>query len=147
MGVPPTGPGCEATPSAADASSQSRIPNAWPLIGYAPGNYTGRCATCGETKYDLAKRAWQCLECAASQASVVIEKLAARELELLRKVESYGNLLAYFASDAHDVKPAEVRRMSKKALAASAGEAGTAETTKIGSVHEHATLKGDAQND
>lgn len=37
----------------------------WPLAGYAPGDYTCRCIVC-ERRFDGDKRAYNCLECAAS---------------------------------------------------------------------------------
>jgi len=73
---------------AARASTESRvapglgqsasIPNAsvWPLYGYAPGNYMGKCYDCQETFYDLDKRAWRCLGCAISFAKQQIEGLS-----------------------------------------------------------------------
>ena len=45
------------------------------------------------------------------------------------------------------IRTAEDQARWEACRAAQAGEAGTAETTKIGSVHEHAVPKGDAPND
>lgn len=41
--------------------------NAWPLGGYAPGNYTCKCLDC-KVEFTGDKRAIQCLECAVVQA-------------------------------------------------------------------------------
>jgi hypothetical protein len=40
---------------------------AWPLNGYAPGNYACKCITCN-TSFVGDKRALTCLECAVIQA-------------------------------------------------------------------------------
>lgn len=43
---------------------------AWPLGGYAPGNYTCKCLDC-KVEFTGDKRAIQCLECAVTQARKV----------------------------------------------------------------------------
>jgi hypothetical protein len=68
-------PGSQASPGAADASppvgfDPSR--KAWPLCGYAPGNYLCTCFHC-ERQFQGDKRAMECLECAAASARGLIE--------------------------------------------------------------------------
>jgi hypothetical protein len=58
------------------SSPKASIPSAWPLMGYAPGNYMGRCHDCGAERIDLDKRAWQCLECAARAANAALASFA-----------------------------------------------------------------------
>ena len=36
----------------------------WPLLGYAPGGYMGRCVKCEGSFVNMDKRAWHCLPCA-----------------------------------------------------------------------------------
>lgn len=36
----------------------------WPLGGYAPGHYMNTCRDCGDTVFNVDKRASQCLACA-----------------------------------------------------------------------------------
>lgn len=40
-------------------------PKPWPLLGYAPGDYSCRCSRC-EKEFTGDKRAVQCLECAVT---------------------------------------------------------------------------------
>ena len=44
---------------------------AWPLCGYAPGHYSGKCHDCG-THFEGDKRAMECLECAARSANFLL---------------------------------------------------------------------------
>ena len=39
----------------------------WPLRGFAPGHYFGRCHVC-ERQHMAAKSAWHCLPCAVIDA-------------------------------------------------------------------------------
>jgi hypothetical protein len=55
------------------------IPSAWPLFGYAPGNYRGHCRICGTGSIALDKRATSCLDCAVRSAKDHIAKLEQRE--------------------------------------------------------------------
>lgn len=56
-----------------------RKPN-WPLMGYAPGGYMGRCLRCKEDNFiDMDKRATHCLPCAIDAAN---EALAANRDEI-----------------------------------------------------------------
>lgn len=41
----------------------------WPLMGYAPGDYMGRCNNCNEQFFGLDKRAFHCLPCAVDLAN------------------------------------------------------------------------------
>lgn len=65
------------------------IPDAWPLCGYAPGNYMGRCHDCGQQWEGQDKRAWQCLECAAQSANSAMEK-GLRALHALRLFREFA---------------------------------------------------------
>jgi hypothetical protein len=49
----------------------------WPLCGYAPGHYMGRCFHCGN-EFEGDKRALECLECAAASANFIIRDYAER---------------------------------------------------------------------
>ena len=40
----------------------------WPLLGYAPGKYIGRCIKCDGRFLDMDKRAYHCLPCAIDAA-------------------------------------------------------------------------------
>lgn len=62
-------PAPESEPAPEPASSQI---SAWPLMGYAPGSYSGKCIDCDE-KFEGDKRALRCLECAAMAANAAIE--------------------------------------------------------------------------
>src|SRR5690242_15515857 len=75
--------GAEAPEPPSRLGPSDGIPSAWPLQGYAPGAYMGKCRDCGEEHCDLDKRAWRCLECAVRDAKRVIELLSAREVELV----------------------------------------------------------------
>jgi hypothetical protein len=46
---------------------------AWPLCGYAPGNYTGHCRVCG-LLFDGAKRSFMCLDCAVRSVNTTVER-------------------------------------------------------------------------
>lgn len=48
---------------------------AWPLAGYAPGNYHCKCAIC-ETIFEGDKRAVMCLECAARSVNKRLQAAA-----------------------------------------------------------------------
>lgn len=62
-----------ASPTAPEvAAVPVSIPDAWPLCGYAPGNYMGRCRDCGAEWWDGDKRASQCLQCAVRTANRLI---------------------------------------------------------------------------
>lgn len=55
----------------------------WPLMGYAPGNYMGKCIICRGQFINMDKRAYHCLPCAIDKAngrsaSVVQELQAVR---------------------------------------------------------------------
>lgn len=65
--------------SAASGFDPSRVP--WPLCGYAPGNYMGRCDDCGTEVIDLDKRARRCLACAVRSAKEGLERLRVVEAE------------------------------------------------------------------
>lgn len=56
----------------------------WPLMGYAPGKYMGRCAACGEQVIDVDKRATQCLPCAIEAAEKAL-LVGMGEARLLRE--------------------------------------------------------------
>jgi len=45
----------------------------WPLVGYAPGNYSCVCGSC-QKEFVGDKRAWQCLECAAISAKSALTR-------------------------------------------------------------------------
>lgn len=54
-----------------DAIERAKRPSPWPLMGYAPGGYWGKCRDCGE-RFDGDKRASQCLDCAVIAAKEVL---------------------------------------------------------------------------
>lgn len=56
----------------------------WPLMGYAPGDYLGRCTVCQGEFLDLDKRAWHCLPCAVEAANERVSNLA-KELQAVRQ--------------------------------------------------------------
>lgn len=49
----------DAVPDAADLSGFK-----WPLMGYAPGGYFGKCYSCKKQFHGLSKRSSSCLKCA-----------------------------------------------------------------------------------
>ena len=55
----------------------------WPLAGYAPGNYMGRCVRCEGRFLGMDKRATNCLPCAIDVANECIEtqRIAVRDLK------------------------------------------------------------------
>lgn len=63
-----------------------RKPN-WPLAGYAPGNYLGKCTECGVRMADVDKRAIHCFPCAVDAAKVVIERQATALRELNEQID------------------------------------------------------------
>ena len=56
---------------------------AWPLMGYAPGEYTGLCIICNQHFYGLAKGAFHCLPCAVDAANQRAKSVA-EELRVAR---------------------------------------------------------------
>jgi len=48
----------------------------WPLAGYAPGKYTGRCSICNGDFWDMDKRAYHCFPCAVDAVKASAEGLA-----------------------------------------------------------------------
>lgn len=65
----------------------------WPLGGYAPGNYMGRCATCKEQVVGIDKRAKQCLRCAINSitapAPVALQSIDEVRAEISRQIDWY----------------------------------------------------------
>lgn len=55
----------------------------WPLAGYAPGGYMGKCVRCEGRFVDMDKRASHCLPCAidAIKDSEQAGRVRVRELE------------------------------------------------------------------
>lgn len=51
-----------------------REPN-WPLMGFSPGNYSGKCNSCGKTCNGIDKRAFHCLPCAIDEANACLVEL------------------------------------------------------------------------
>lgn len=64
-----------------------RKPN-WPLAGYAPGGYLGKCRDCGVDMADVDKRASQCFPCAVDAANETMEKQRVRVRELEAQLET-----------------------------------------------------------
>lgn len=66
----------------------------WPFFGFAPGKYMGRCSDCGESCFDMDKRAYRCLPCAMDFASASATSIgeaatkAEKENEILRSAIS-----------------------------------------------------------
>lgn len=46
----------------------------WPLLGYAPGEYVGKCKTCGDRVVGLDKYAWQCFPCAVEDVARILQQ-------------------------------------------------------------------------
>lgn len=69
------------TPEWKDAATH-REPT-WPLAGYAPGGYLGKCVRCEQSFFNLDKRAIHCLPCAidAIKESETAARSRIRELE------------------------------------------------------------------
>jgi len=55
----------------------------WPLMGYAPGNYSFRCVECNETFPGGDKRATNCLPCAIDRANARAKQVSI-ELQFMR---------------------------------------------------------------
>lgn len=55
----------------------------WPLMGYAPGDYMGRCQICQDQFMDMDKRAYHCLPCAIDAANERAKSVA-QELQFTR---------------------------------------------------------------
>jgi len=63
------------------------------LLGYASGGYGGTCVSCG-TKFVGDKRAFQCLICAAVDASKRIAELEAQLTEAAKALEIIQTIAA-----------------------------------------------------
>lgn len=74
QGASPSGDQATAVEPVPVSPLRDGILSAWPLCGYAPGNYCGRCRDCGVEWWDGDKRASQCLECASRSAKKLIEE-------------------------------------------------------------------------
>lgn len=61
----------------------------WPLMGYAPGEYIGRCIKCDGRFWDMQKRAYHCLPCAVDAANERLEQFG-REM---RDIKAENDLL------------------------------------------------------
>ncbi|MER9196420.1 hypothetical protein NKI13_24565 [Mesorhizobium australicum] len=59
----------------------------WPLAGYAPGGYLGKCYACQVLMADVDKRAVHCFPCAVEQAQSVMEKQRAMVRELQEQID------------------------------------------------------------
>lgn len=57
------------------------VKRAWPLGGFAPGDYLCKCQTCGQ-QFQGDKRAFQCLNCAAETVRHFLKSQASRIEEL-----------------------------------------------------------------
>jgi hypothetical protein len=153
MGVPPSGSGCEPTASAADASSQSRIPNAddlspkerlRELIEYLDA--------VGDTCFVLGGRRiytddLRAVLNAAERLAVTVKRIYAEQLPGTWFVCGESTSKDRNGLPAHiHVCPAYGCDWSAiyERAAAQAGEAQRAETVKQGSVHEHAVPERDA---
>ncbi|TGQ11247.1 hypothetical protein EN858_15105 [Mesorhizobium sp. M4B.F.Ca.ET.215.01.1.1] len=66
----------------------------WPLAGYAPGGYMGKCVRCQGHFLDMDKRAIHCLPCAVD---AVKESLEQYRLETRRIEEENKTLRAAIA--------------------------------------------------
>lgn len=59
----------------------------WPLAGYAPGGYLGKCTACGVYMADVDKRAVHCFPCAVEAAQDVIAGQTAALRELTEQID------------------------------------------------------------
>lgn len=83
VGCAETGPSSLRSPEPASGLGPSgddpaRDERAWPLCGYAPGGYSGRCHKCGQL-FEGDKRSLECLECAVRSARYLLERGSAIE--------------------------------------------------------------------
>lgn len=55
----------------------------WPLLGYAPGDYMGRCIKCEGRFTNMDKRAFHCLPCAIEAVGDILAdaRMKTREIE------------------------------------------------------------------
>jgi hypothetical protein len=60
--------------------------SAWPLLGYAPGGYCGRCVRCQSEIENVDKRTRNCIECVAREANELFEQRNLDALDLQRRV-------------------------------------------------------------
>jgi hypothetical protein len=66
----------------------------WPLAGYAPGNYLGRCVRCDGRFVDMDKRAVHCLPCAIDAANETMERYRAELHDLTVQNETLRAAIA-----------------------------------------------------
>lgn len=99
----------------------------WPLRGYAPGGYMGKCRECGEAIDGVDKRASSCLKCAIAGASVAPDNQRA-------EIVAYIDGLAQFEADSAVANPKnafmhfyrmDVFKSVAKAIEARSDKAGT----------------------
>lgn len=65
----------------------------WPLAGYAPGGYLGKCTVCGVHMADVDKRAVHCFPCAVETAQSVMSKQAAMVRELQEQIDKLKSVI------------------------------------------------------
>ena len=89
--------------------------SSWPLMGYAPGHYSGTCRKCGQPMEDVDKRAYECLPCAAKHANTVIAtqaheiavtlgRAADARVDARHAMEGLGKLNAELAQELNKVR-------------------------------------------
>jgi hypothetical protein len=95
------------TPTPGESASVER--KAWPLLGYAPGNYMNKCVSCGTEMQMVDKLCFQCLECAARKANEIMDEAVK---ELAKHKEQIANLEATIAD--YDKKLIESRQEGER---------------------------------
>ncbi len=82
---------------------------AWPLLGYAPGNYMNKCVSCRTEMQMVDKLCFQCWECAARKANEIMDEAVK---ELAKYKEQIAALKATIAD--YDKKLIESRQEGER---------------------------------
>lgn len=105
----------------------------WPVVGFAPGSYMGRCGTCNDPIVGCDKRAMQCLRCAINDLSLIYEAIdGAFRIRVWNDAKRRGLSDRGAMDEIHKAR-------------ASAIEARRAGTEGSGAQHESAVPQADAQ--
>lgn len=80
----------------------------WPLLGYAPGDYMGRCKDCNGRFFNMDKRAWQCLPCAVEATGKALVAERERCARIAEGIETE------WPNDAHEIASAIRARPSQE---------------------------------
>lgn len=128
---------------AAQSQPEALIPCAWPLCGYAPGNYFCRCHHC-DKQFEGDKRARECLDCAVASANFImndgrskVAALAALNASLEPVLGALEQLLEVHDALGAGGSPSATR--ARRAIA-QAIEARRAATVKQGAVEDESAV-------